>query len=108
MTTLPGVSLTPFNPILENLKVDPQSDQSKSILEILNELIKCFLKTKKYHNYTLKGDFKKMNMNRFIKSMKLSLIEDEGEEPLVRFELHGQSFIYHQIRNMVGSMIQVM
>lgn len=49
-----------------------------------------------------------MNMNRFIKAMKVTLVEDNGEEPLVRFELHGQSFIYHQIRNMVGSIIQIM
>jgi tRNA pseudouridine38-40 synthase len=88
--------------------VDTKSEASVKILATLEELIKCFLKTKKYHNYTMKGDFKKMNMNRFIKSMHLTLIEDEGEEPLVRFELHGQSFIYHQIRNMIGSMIQVM
>ena len=48
-----------------------------------------------------------MNMNRFIKSTKVSILQDDGFEPLVKFELHGQSFIYHQIRNMIGSMVQL-
>lgn len=33
--------------------------------------------------------------------------EWEGAPTWVRFTLHGQSFIYHQIRKMVGMIMQV-
>lgn len=87
--------------------MDPESEEAKEVIFVLEKLVNCFLKTKNYHNFTIKGDFKQMNMNRYIKGMKVSILHDQGEEPLVRFELHGQSFIYHQIRNMVGSMVQL-
>ena len=66
-----------INSYIVDQKIDINSEKSQKRIATLKELIKVFLKTKKYHNYTLKGEFKQMNMNRYIKSMNLSVVEDE-------------------------------
>ena len=79
-----------------------------------------FKGTKKYHNYT--RDIKpheaaacrymmQMNATEFMYINQDSFAVVEGSDPraieFVRFYLQGQSFLFNQIRKMVGCMIQV-
>ena len=77
-------------------------------------LMSAFKGTKNYHNYTTKGDSHKQSNNRIIFDIKCSHVELDhpkaAEEEsfrdkkldYVKVNLHGQSFIYHQIRKMIG------
>lgn len=53
---------------------------------------------------------------RYIIEMEVDRVSNEELEKIigrpaqnqyVKFKLHGQSFIYHQIRKMIGSLIQI-
>ena len=89
---------------------------NQQILERLKKYVTKFVGTHNYHNYTKKGDPKKKTNVRYIMSMDVQRVSHEELEEIwgkktsnqyVRFRLHGQSFIYHQIRKMVGSLIQL-
>ncbi len=78
--------------------------------------VRKFVGTHNFHNYTKKGDPKKKCNQRYIMSMEVERVSKEALEKIwgkptanqyVIFRLHGQSFIYHQIRKMIGSMIQI-
>ena len=86
----------------------------------LHELWSSFTGTKKYHNFT--KDVKphenqaarymmRMTANEFMYvNRETFAVTDEADEnaiEFVRFYLQGQSFLFNQIRKMVGSMIQV-
>ena len=86
----------------------------------LHELWANFKGTKKYHNYTkeikphesaAQRYMMKMTANEFMYVNRDSLQVTDQEDPqaieFVRFYLQGQSFLFNQIRKMVGSMIQV-
>lgn len=84
-------------------------------LEKINRLCKYYLGTRNYHNYSSGIKAKDPSAKRYMLSMRCELFPTEGilEEKWdgapcwVRFILHGQSFIYHQIRKMVGMIMQV-
>lgn len=89
--------------------------RNAQIVEALKTYVKKFVGTRNYHNYTKKGNPKEKSSLRYILSMEVDRIPQEelnkisgGEvkNQYVKFKLHGQSFMYHQIRKMVGSMIQ--
>lgn len=86
--------------------------------ERLHNLWAAFEGTKKYHNFT--KDIKshetaacrymmKMTANEFMyvnrESFAVTQADDENAIEFVRFYLKGQSFLFNQIRKMVGSMI---
>ena len=79
-----------------------------------------FLGTKKYHNFTKEVKCHQTAAQRFMMQMKAqsfmyvnvnSLQVTDANDPdaleFVHLFLKGQSFLYNQIRKMVGSMIQV-
>lgn len=90
--------------------------RNEDILQKLKTYIKKFVGTRNYHNFTRKGVPKEKTNLRYILSLEVDRVsKDElrriwGTDPknqYVIFKLHGQSFIYHQIRKMVGSLIQI-
>ena len=88
--------------------------------ESVNALFKTFLGTKKYHNYTKDIKASEMAAMRFMMELTadrfmyvnqhtcdVTTAEDPQAIEFVHFELKGQSFLYNQIRKMIGCMIQV-
>lgn len=62
-----------------------------------------YLGTRKYHNYTVQKKFNDKSAQRYIKSFKVApkpIIINETE--WLSLKVHGQSFMMHQIRKMVG------
>lgn len=62
-----------------------------------------YLGTHKYHNYTVHKKFNDKSAQRFIKSFKVApkpIIINDTE--WLSLKVHGQSFMMHQIRKMVG------
>jgi tRNA pseudouridine38-40 synthase len=62
-----------------------------------------YLGTRKYHNYTVQKKFSDKSAQRYIKSFKVApkpIIINDTE--WLSLKVHGQSFMMHQIRKMVG------
>ena len=74
----------------------------------LKEICKNFLGTKKYHNYTQKVGFSDMSSQRHIIEMNCDDIIDFGDFQAIKFKIIGQSFLYNQIRKMIGMIIDIM
>ena len=81
----------------------PEEDINK-----LKEICKIFLGTKKYHNYTQKVGFSDMSSQRHIIEMNCDDIIEFGEFQAIKFKIIGQSFLYNQIRKMIGMVIDIM
>jgi tRNA pseudouridine38-40 synthase len=83
------------------------------LLEKVNTTIGKFKGCRNYHNFTKKGDPNSKSMDRFILDIKAEYFKPEYLEPAPKEDyiiiyLHGQSFLYHQIRKMIGSLLQLL
>ena len=74
----------------------------------LKVFCKEFLGTKKFHNYTRKVGFSNMSSQRHIIEMECDDIIDFGVFQGIKFKIIGQSFLYNQIRKMIGMIIDCM
>lgn len=76
---------------------------SPSRLDRLQAALDCFLGTHNFHNYTVQKSFKDPSAKRLIKSF---VVNREpiiiGDTEWLSLKVHGQSFMMHQIRKMVG------
>ena len=78
-------------------RISPERQQR--VQEALNN----YLGTRRYHNYTVQKKFTDSSAKRFIKSFKVApkpIIINDTE--WLSLKVHGQSFMMHQIRKMVG------
>lgn len=76
---------------------------SSSRLDRLQAALNCFLGTNNFHNYTVQKGYKDPSSKRLMKSFVVN------REPIIigntewlSLKVHGQSFMMHQIRKMVG------
>lgn len=68
----------------------------------INELCRLYVGTRKYHNYTKKLRYSSGAAQRLIKEFYIEeVLVIEGVE-FAKFRIEGQSFLYHQIRKMIG------
>jgi tRNA pseudouridine38-40 synthase len=71
-------------------------------LERLREILGAYVGTHRFHNYTIRMSYRDSSAKRHIKSFTVSKpFERDGTE-WVSLKVHGQSFMMHQIRKMVG------
>ena len=81
---------------------------SEEDINKLKEICKGFLGTKKFHNYTRKVGFSNMSSQRHIIEMNCDDIIDFRVFQAIKFKIIGQSFLYNQIRKMIGMIIDCM
>jgi len=89
---------------------DPKNiteEVEQKTLERLRVLVQKFKGTHNFHNYTSKMRASDPKAMRYIMEFDVE-IKDFGEQGrFFQFRIRGQSFIYHQIRKMIGIMVQV-
>ncbi|CAH1159409.1 unnamed protein product [Phaedon cochleariae] len=73
----------------------------------INELLKHFTGTKNFHNYTSKKKQNDPSANRYMKSFICEKPFVKNEVEFAVLKVHGQSFMMHQIRKMVGCLLAV-
>ncbi|KAF9974871.1 tRNA pseudouridine synthase 1 [Actinomortierella ambigua] len=67
----------------------------------------AYVGTRNFHNFTIGHNFKEMTCNRYIMSFEVSdPFMSHGMEWL-SLKVHGQSFMLHQIRKMVGLIVMI-
>jgi tRNA pseudouridine38-40 synthase len=78
-------------------------------IDRVQQALNNYLGTRNYHNYTIQKPFKDPSAQRHIKSFVVNrkpiLIGDGPEEEKTEWlslKVHGQSFMMHQIRKMIG------
>ncbi|KAM3144724.1 hypothetical protein pb186bvf_003033 [Paramecium bursaria] len=81
-------------------------EEPEKQLERLKLLIKKFEGTHNFHNYSRGLLFKDASSMRYILKMEVEQFEYKGQQ-FYKFLLQGQSFVYHQIRKMMGIIIQL-
>jgi len=75
--------------------------------EKIKTVLKFFKGSKKYHNYTKKLNFHDPSSVRHIYEFSCDELIDFESFQAIKFKIVGQSFLYNQIRKMIGSVIEV-
>lgn len=83
-------------------------------MQKIQELAAIYKGTRNYHNFTTKVKFSQDSAKRFISHINVELVNPKGLQqtnpnvPYVLFTIEGHGFMYHQIRKMIGLIIQIM
>jgi tRNA pseudouridine38-40 synthase len=119
---LPGYVLAPeepkqptdAEPSTASADAAPAADQPVAIpdyavtpelINKLNEYLEEFTGTNNFYNYTIRTEKTDPSAKRYIMSFKCTGPFTVDGVDFVRFEIHGQSFMLHQIRRMIGMVI---
>lgn len=109
------VSSTASKLVIE-AELGTDAERNAKILVRVGEILKKFEGTHNFHNYTKKGSPHDKKNQRYMISIKATHLEKQALEELygskiekeyLKITILGQSFIYHQIRKMVGMTIQM-
>ena len=92
----------------ENLNDIYNYDPTDEQIEKANRVLKNFVGTNSFHNYTQLTKAKPNSFNRHITKFECSKAFEIDGTKVVKLTVTGSSFIYNQIRKMVGFMIAVM
>ena len=91
----------------------PEDGRStQEILLQIQELSRNYLGTKNYHNFTTKVEFSAENAKRYISKMDVEIFNSKSisskhdDLNYLLFTIEGHGFMYHQIRKMIGLIIQ--
>lgn len=100
MYMIPTFAFTPMTTsVTEDYRISPE------VLENLREILKVYLGTKNFHNFTSRRKPTDPSSRRYIISFTASdpFIKDGLEYLILRVK--GQSFMLHQIRKMIGLVV---
>lgn len=75
---------------------------SERRLDRLREILGAYVGTHRFHNYTIRMSYHDSSAKRHIKSFTVSEPFERNGTEWVSLKVHGQSFMMHQIRKMVG------
>lgn len=92
----------------ENYRANYKYRITNELHDKLKEFCNNYLGTKNYHNYTKGQMFSQMNSQRIMKEVTCDELIEEGDLQLIKFKIIGQSFLYNQIRKMIGMLIDCM
>lgn len=84
-----------------DFKITPEFKDK--IIQICN----AFKGSKKFHNYTKKIDFSEAQSVRHIYDLSIGDIGSFDSFEYIKFKIVGQSFLYNQIRKMIGMIIEL-
>lgn len=88
-------------------KNEDENLSNEALLEEIQNLINIFEGTKNYHNFTTKKNYSDASVNRYISIIKVELLYLTVKKvPFFLFTIEGHGFMYHQIRKMIGLIIQ--
>ena len=73
----------------------------------VNDILKHFVGTHNFHNYSTKVDCDTPQARRFVISFSCSMPFKIQGEDFVKFEILGQSFLFNMIRKLVGMTVAV-
>lgn len=92
---------------IDNYRGDYKYKISQELMEKVKLICAGFKGTKNYHNYTRKMTFSDPSSKRHIYEISVDeLIEYENFQA-IRFKIIGQSFLYNQIRKIIGMIIDL-
>ena len=92
---------------IDNYKGDYNFKLTTEYHEKIKNICKFFKGTKKYHNYTKKLNFSEPSANRHIYEVTCDEIIKFDNFEAIKFKIIGQSFLYNQIRKMIGAIIEL-
>lgn len=92
---------------MNSYKVNYSFKLKPELKEKIESICKEFIGIKKYHNYTRKIPFSSPESSRHIFEMSINDIIDYKSFEAVKFKIVGQSFLYYQIRKMIGMVVEL-
>lgn len=81
---------------------------SKEIIERVNQVLKNYVGTHNFHNFTLKKGFKDASAKRFMHSFTCGEPFVRDNKEYIILTVKGQSFMQHHIRKMIGLAIAIL
>ena len=92
-------------------KNNPQSDEI--LFNKIRDTLIIYKGTRNYHNFTTKVKFSQDSAKRYISNISVELVNSNNlgshfSIPFLLFTIEGHGFMYHQIRKMIGLIIQIM